>query len=1051
MLNTQVPFTIYNASAGSGKTYTLVKEYLKLILTPASEGAYKNLLAITFTNKAVAEMKQRIISNLVSFSETKSLHEPSQMLMALAEETNQDIPQIHEKSIRVLKHLLHHYASFSVDTIDRFNHQLIRTFARDLKLPTNFEVTLDTQQLLTEAVDSLLSKAGESPEITKVLLDFVLEKTDDERSWDIARDIVKASEILFNENEAPHVEKLKGKSLADFKAFSNALRKKIKALDAEISEKAKDVLSTIEFEGLERLHFSSGYFFDHFIKLKEGRTDINFKTKWITSIHEKPLYSGKVQKSTPEIASIIDTLTPNFILKVKETKEALLQKKLFTNALRNLVPLSVLNMVQKEVEVIKEEKNVLPIAEFNALINKEIKNQPAPFIYERLGERYRHFFIDEFQDTSQMQWENLIPLIDNALSQQTQEGETGSLLLVGDAKQSIYRWRGGLPEQFIDLYHENGPFTATIPSIENLPTNYRSFSEIVQFNNTFFSHIATYFGNAEHQELYQVGNNQHLNKKETGYVQIEFVETENRANKDDLYTQKVHQCVLEARANKFEYRDICILTRSKKDGVVLGQYLLENNIPVISQETLLLQSSATVCFLMNMITLSCFPENDEIKIKVLDFLYDFGTFSVEKHPFLDAGLKASDFSEFLTGYNILLDFKEITAVSIYEACEYVIRQCKLNENPDAFLFGFLDFVYDFELQPQTNKLLFLEHWEAKKDSASIAASEQLNAVQLMTIHKAKGLEFPVVIFPYANVNIYKEIEARTWFPLDESTFAFEEARIHYNKEVAEYGPVGEAMFTARQNTLELDAFNLLYVTLTRPVEQLYIIAEKPSKVSAESPKNFTDLFVSYLQSVSHYSEDSLVYSFGKQHEKQSVTASEILEKNTPTMLSSALEEHTISIVTAEASLWDTEASIAIEQGNLLHDTMAMIYTKEDATTVLSALKERSIVSQVSFEKLEETIHAIISHPELRALFETSEKIINERDIITEDGMLLRPDRLNIHDDNTVTILDYKTGDLNIRHADQINRYAIALEAMGFKVAKKVIVYAHSRELVINKV
>jgi ATP-dependent exoDNAse (exonuclease V) beta subunit len=1048
---TQPSFTIYNASAGSGKTYTLVKEYLKLVLTPAADGAYKNLLAITFTNKAVAEMKQRIISNLVAFSDKKSLSDPSQMLCALAKETNQEVSQIHEKSIRVLKHLLHHYASFSVDTIDRFNHQLIRTFARDLQLPTNFEVTLDTQQLLVEAVDSLLSKAGENPEITSVLLDFVLEKTDDERSWDIARDIVKASEIIFNETDAPHVEKLKSKSLADFKDFANTLRKKRKVLDSEISEKAQDVLSIIERNGLARLSFSSGYFYDHFKKLKEGRTDINFKTKWITSINEKPLYSGKIQKSFPEIAALIDTLTPNFILKVEETKQAYIQKKLLSNALRNLVPLSVLNLVQKELEKIKEEKNILPIAEFNALINKEIKNQPAPFIYERLGERYHHFFIDEFQDTSQMQWENLIPLIDNALSQQTQVDESGSLLLVGDAKQSIYRWRGGLPEQFIELYHEKNPFTATSPVVENLPTNYRSFSEIVTFNNAFFSHIALYFGNSEHQTLYEVGNKQHRNKTEAGYVHIEFVATEGRADKDEIYTQKVYQCILEARTNKFEYNDICILTRSKKDGVLLGQYLLENEIPIVSQETLLLQSSETVCFLKDLISLSCYPENEGMKINVLDFLFEHGAFQVPKHTFLYAGLKAVDFSEFLSEYDISIDFNKINSVSIYEACEYIIRQCNLEANADAFLFGFLDFVYDFELQPQADKLSFLEHWETKKDTASVAASEQLNAVQIMTIHKAKGLEFPIVIFPYANLDIYKEIDARTWFPVNKNEFTFEETRIHFNKEIADYGPEGASVFETRQNTLELDNFNLLYVTMTRPIEQLYIITEKPSKVSDERPKNFSQLFVSYLQSIGTYAEESLVYSFGKQINKQSSVRSEAIVKTIPKFLSSALEDHAISIVTTDGALWESETALAIEEGNLLHDTMARIYTKEDVVKVLSDLKNRNILSGKAYLQLERTIDKIISHKELSSLFEPSEKVVNERDIITQDGFLLRPDRLNFHADSTVTILDYKTGELNIRHADQITIYANALEEMGYIVVEKLLVYTQTDKLIINKV
>ncbi|HBY69724.1 MAG TPA: exonuclease V subunit beta, partial [Flavobacteriaceae bacterium] len=199
-MKTTSPFTIYNAAAGSGKTFTLVKEYLSRLLLSKNEGSYKNLLAITFTNKAVAEMKQRIVSNLVAFSSETSLSSPSDMMTLLASETGMSLETIQTTSKAIIKHLLHHYSAFSVETIDRFNHQLLRTFARDLKLSSNFEVSLDTDQLSSEAVDQLISKAGDNKKITNVLLDFALEKTDDDKSWDIALDITKASSLLFSEN-----------------------------------------------------------------------------------------------------------------------------------------------------------------------------------------------------------------------------------------------------------------------------------------------------------------------------------------------------------------------------------------------------------------------------------------------------------------------------------------------------------------------------------------------------------------------------------------------------------------------------------------------------------------------------------------------------------------------------------------------------------------------------------------------------------------------------------------------------------------------------------
>ncbi|MCB0466341.1 MAG: UvrD-helicase domain-containing protein, partial [Aequorivita sp.] len=441
-------FSIYDAAAGSGKTFTLVKEYLKQILSSKSEDYFKHLLAITFTNKAVAEMKQRIVETLVNFSEEKSTMEPLPMMLKIAEETEKSLSEIQIQSQKILKNLLHNYAAFSIETIDRFNHRLIRTFARDLKLATNFEVTLETNELLAEAVDLLLSKAGENKEITKVLLDFAMEKTDDDKSWDISRDIANAAKLLYNENDSGHVSILKQKSLEDFLEFKKQLIHKKEKLSKEIEIIASQTLQLIEESGLQFDDFSGSYLPKHFQNLATGRYDLNFGAKWQETMSEKPLYPTRV---TAAIGAIIDELTPNFIINFQQTKELVFKVLLVENLLKNITPLSVINLVNQEIENIKEEKNVLPISEFNSLINKEIKNQPAPFIYERLGEKYRHFFIDEFQDTSKLQWENLIPLIDNALSQQL-EPTSGSLLLVGDAKQSIYRWRGGLPEQFMDLY-----------------------------------------------------------------------------------------------------------------------------------------------------------------------------------------------------------------------------------------------------------------------------------------------------------------------------------------------------------------------------------------------------------------------------------------------------------------------------------------------------------------------------------------------------------------------------------------------------------------------
>src|SRR5690606_14062202 len=497
----------------------------------------------------------------------------------ISEENEMTLEEIQNRSRKILKNLLHNYAAFSVETIDRFNHRLIRTFARDLKLATNFEVTLETNELLAEAVDLLLSKAGENKEITKVLLDFALEKIDDDKSWDISRDIANAAKLLYAENDAGHVSILKQKSLEDFLEFKRQLFLKKKILSEEIKTIASQTLQLIAESGLQFDDFSGSYLPKHFQNLSLGRFDINFGAKWQETMGEKPLYPARISEA---IKRIIDELTPNFITSFQQTKSLVFQLLLIENILKNITPLSVINLVNHEIETIKEEKNIFPISEFNSLINKEIKNQPAPFIYERLGEKYRHFFIDEFQDTSKLQWENLIPLIDNALSQQL-EPTSGSLLLVGDAKQSIYRWRGGLPEQFMDLYGNYNPFQRE-KEVFPLDTNFRSCAEIVKFNNEFFTKISSYFANVDHGKLYEDGNKQKLNAKEGGYVKFEFIEKQSKAEKEETYSNLVLETIQNVKENGFSESDVCILTRKKADGIALGAFLMEQGVPVISSD-----------------------------------------------------------------------------------------------------------------------------------------------------------------------------------------------------------------------------------------------------------------------------------------------------------------------------------------------------------------------------------------------------------------------------------------------------------------------------------
>ncbi len=1047
VLENRSSFSIYNAAAGSGKTFTLVKEYLKQILSSKSDDYFKHLLAITFTNKAVAEMKQRIVETLVNFSEEKSVREPLPMMLKIAEETEKSLVEIQTQSQKILRNLLHNYAAFSVETIDRFNHRLIRTFARDLKLATNFEVTLETNELLAEAVDLLLSKAGENKEITKVLLDFALEKTDDDKSWDISRDIANAAKLLYDENESDHVSVLKQKTLEDFLEFKKQLILKKKKLSQEIETVASDTLQLIDESGLQHSDFIRGTLPNHFLKLNDGNYNV-YANKLQENLEDgKGLYKVKEDAF---IISTIDSLVPNLLSNYIQIKEKVNKLNLFDSILKNITPLSVINLVNQEIETIKVEKNILPISEFNSLINKEIKNQPAPFIYERLGEKYHHFFIDEFQDTSKLQWENLIPLIDNALSQQL-EPTSGSLLLVGDAKQSIYRWRGGLPEQFMDLYENVNPFQRE-KQVFPLDTNFRSCAEIVDFNNQFFTFVSSYFAKEGHGKLYLDGNKQKCTDKKDGYIKFEFIEKQIKAEKEEAYSNLVLETIRNVKSNGFSESDICILTRKKADGIALSAFLMEQGVPVISSETLLLQTSALVQMLICALQVCLYPNNDEAKIQLLDLLHDHLNISEEKHTFLTKFLKISEekFSENLKEYGVEFTFAEMRSVSLYETFEYCIEKFKIADSADAYLFGFMDLVYDFEQQTQADKISFLDLWETKRENASIPTSEGTNAVQMMTIHKAKGLEFPVVIFPFADMQLYDGKYDKLWYPLENENFNFKEAQINYKSEIVNYGEIGEKMYNEHKSQLELDTINLLYVTLTRAVEKLFVFAEMPTESKDGIPSTYNHLFMEFLKQRGNWNADQMVYEFGKDSEKIS-KEKKTISQTEPKYFSSNPKLHGLKIVTSEENYLETETATAITAGNLLHDTMAQIYSEADAERVLMELEKRSIISTEEFQILKKTIDQIIQHSDLKKLFDGKDKIFNERSIITKDGLVLRPDRININSENASTLIDYKTGSPNIWHADQLVEYANALQDMGFTVSEKILIYSNEEQIVINKV
>uniref|UniRef100_UPI00259BBFDB UvrD-helicase domain-containing protein n=1 Tax=uncultured Polaribacter sp. TaxID=174711 RepID=UPI00259BBFDB len=879
-----------------------------------------------------------------------------------------------------------------------------------------------------------------------LLIDYSLDKTDDDKSWDIAKDLNEFARILLNEDDVQHFRNLADKELEEFFSLKNKLQKINSQIEKEFKDFGDKVLGFIDDNGLSITDFSYGDYPKHFQKyqklrfLKNGV--IKFEGRLNNNIEaDKNLYGGK---TSPLAKDTIDDLKEQFFQYYYQSKELFdSQYALYVLnkiALKSIIPLAVLNNINSELENIKEDNNIRLNAEFNQLISDNIKDQPAPFIYERIGQRFQHYFIDEMQDTSVLQWQNLIPLIDNALAQ-----ENSNLLLVGDGKQAIYRWRGGKAEQFINLGSDiENPFHIS-KEIKHLETNFRSFSEVINFNNSFFQHTANFLQNESYKKLFLEGNTQKENAKKGGFVSLTFLEDEKDKEEKKLrYPKKVLEKINQLKKD-FSLNEICVLTRTKKDGIAVANYLSENNIDIVSSETLLLQNNTKVNFIINLLQLLQNPSDEETRFEVLYFLHQHLKISEKKHIFLNHFAKSNtlEIIEGVKNYGVSFEVSNFQQLPFYEKIEAIIRGFNLVNSSDAFVQFFLDVVLE-QQRKGTGVGEFLEFWELKKDKLSIVAPESANAVQVMTIHKSKGLEFPVVIFP-CDVEIYRQIKPKSWLnELPETYNGFNELLVDYSKSLELVSSRGLEIYNQQREELELDNFNLLYVALTRAVEQLHIITEHKISSKGEENTNFySGVFINYLKEQNLWKDDVFDYCFGAENrigkKENNSSVVEIHQK----FISTPWQEHNMVLLASSSKLWDTDQGKAIDYGNLLHEMFAKINTEKDINKVVAQYHQQGFIDDDQLLSIKEKIIQVVNHPQLKQYYQNDVIIYNEREIVDVDNQIMIPDRLVFADDS-VSIIDYKTGNPSKEHHQQVLKYERVLQSMHLKVDKKILIYINDK-------
>lgn len=1029
-------FVVYKSSAGSGKTFTLVKEYLRLALFDEKKLSYnyKRILAVTFTNKAAAEMKNRVIGALDSINNAASLPFVGTLL---SEELDISPEELKRRSRIVLSHILHHYSDLSIGTIDSFTHKIVKTFAHDLQLPVNFNIETDTGSFYEKVISNLLSQVGDDEYISGLLKEYVLAKAEDNASWDPEKQIQEFSKLLQKENSGNYVDKLNKfdatelevfrKQFLDFKQYyKSALKTEaVKALELIERNHVSDADFTYKGSGPQNFFRKCVESEVTLENVEKGRVVDAVNTgKWAATDSAK---KNLVEQIGPELSVIAETLI------------AFIRKNYNYYALcdtlgKQMYPLMLLKKIEEISLEKKTEEKLVFISEFNHKIFDMINNEPTPFIYERLGEKYHHYLLDEFQDTSSLQWQNLLPLIDNSLS------NGWFNLVVGDGKQSIYRWRNANVKQFASLpkidnaansyaIDERGRTLKRNFEEKLLDTNYRSLQTVIEFNNSLFDFLSTKLLSENYNGIYK-GHAQKIKNTWQGYVTIDTAKTE-RAELD-LYTcNKTREHILQALSNGFDYKDICILARKNYHGNVLAGYLVENKIPVVSSDSLLLKNNLEVN------TLACYLNylaNNEDKVSAAAVInYLFQSEQIGEHQFHKA-LKDLGFTTLFTVLNslgITIQQEDLSLNNLLDNCIELINALKLNKHAYHYLRFFLDEINEFLVLKNSNISAFFDWWLIRGEKASMIIPDSTNAVKIMTIHASKGLEFPVVIIPYCNWSVYKINDS--WVDVKNDRVQLPVAVISLSEKAKDIGFDQELETEKDEQTL--DNLNLLYVAFTRAVEQLHIITTNSitnrQKTVGEWIKEFA--LSAHAESRSDFFEIGTPQSKQLLHTSESMTAFDLsaLEFNT--------SKNTVKI--KAAYLNNTEVTEqARHQGIIMHWILSKIKTGEDLDKALEQAIMEGLVSSKELPELKQKLISLITHPELVTYYRPKILYKLEAELITSNGELLRPDRIAF-DGEQVILIDYKTGKENKKkYAEQLLKYQLALTELGYKNIKKLLVY-----------
>lgn len=1050
---------IYRSSAGSGKTYTLTKEYLKLALT--RNGYYKHILAVTFTNKAMQEMKNRIIQKLDEFSrgECDAMAEELMLFLGLDKDAFQ------HRCKTLLTEILHGYSHFAISTIDAFFQKVIRSFAKELGLAGSYRLELNHTAILIQIVDDLLLEVTDNKQIRDWLIRYARESLQDGSNWDVRKSIRQLAQEIFAESFKGIEEEVATQD----KNLPQKLKASVDAVLANFEKKMHklgcDGLEIIARHGLLVTDFRGGSagVAHHLNKICKDQGEYE-PTKTLLAVIEgsKSWYPKNSDNAVAIDAALADGLEAIFEEAIAYYRTDFKKYATALQVKQFVYGYGLLADLTRKLQEYKKEHDVMLISDATSFLKELVKDSDTPFVYEKVGSFYKHYLIDEFQDTSGFQWDSFRPLVEDSLAQGHKN------LVVGDIKQSIYRWRGGDWELLLKKIQNDIGENRTSNMV--LDTNFRSENNIIQFNNSLFQLFPKALvdeGGKESSETLDSWNAldrvyedtyqkvpEKKAKDAAGYVNITFLQDEKDWKYKEQVAEKLPVIIEELQDKGVPLKDIAILVRFNKEGKQVVDFLSAYEeagkakpgyrYDVVSNESLFLVTSPTVRVIIAAIR---YLHDKKDKIVKAELLYEYQkVIKKSEVPFSDLLLSISSngFEQWLPK-RFLEDHHKLLYLPFYELVETLIDIFEANtiQGQFAYLQTFQDLVLKFSQNEKGDIASFLEWWEERAPKESIKVADDLDAIRILTIHKAKGLEFPAVIVPFCDWNVdHKNRTPIVWTETNQDPFNVGHLPIRYKSALAQ--TYYDEAYQDEKAKAHLDSLNLLYVVFTRAVHNLWVLA--PERKKSISNVMRTVISDKKFELNEHWDEQKNVFEYGNR-------AFHFERAKTPESVNLQLEgyqhfnwRNRITVrQSAENFATADDTRTKINYGILMHKLLSKIRVLEDKKRAVQALYYEEGLNETQKKEMEQLLDRLLQNDQAKAWFCKDWKVYNEMTILTPEKEY-RPDRVIAKKGCTV-IIDYKTGVANESDKNQMGRYKSLLQEMGYLNIKAFLWYLGDNKVV----